>query len=90
MLRPVSEFILLTGLGCYIRKRSSYASTSFYIPKTSHNDNGDDNDDDYDYNNNNGTLEAKFSNAFVHTVHVEITTILVLLCSCRGSSTYLP
>ena len=51
-----------------------------YIPKTSHNENGDDNDDDY-YNNNE-TLESKFSNDFVHTVHVEITIILVLLCSC--------
>ena len=50
--------------------------------KTRHN--GDVNDNDY-YNNNR-TLTANFSNNFVHTVHVEITIILALLCSCRGSS----
>ena len=77
-------FLPVVGLECYIRKRSSFAKESYYIPKKSHNDTGDDND--VDYYNNNGTLEPKFSNDFVHTVHVEIKVNLVLLCSCRGSS----
>ena len=77
-------FLPVVGLECYIRKRSSFAKESYYIPKKSHNDTGDDND--VDYYNNNGTLEPKFSNDFVHTVHVEIKVNLVMLCSCRGSS----
>ena len=77
-------FLPVVGLECYIRNRSSFAKESYYIPKKSHNDTGDDND--VDYYNNNGTLEPKFSNDFLHTVHVEIKVNLVLLCSCRGSS----